>query len=187
MKKITLFIVLSFSWNIHAYMVSTGTHVPYFQSAQTSNAGARQNFDINPYVGLGTNFQMSPAQYFLPEFGYSYYLDNPSGSRREVLFLHYNFGYVLNDSFLMRYGLTTHYYRIIGKGGTTTLANGNSDKAFLNPNETRTSVYTTLNLGGDFFFNSKRKSLRFDLNMMGFREFDERLYNYLLTINFYYP
>lgn len=186
MKLAYIFLLLLFSSNLLAYSISTGTHVPYFQSAQISNSGAKQTFDINPYIGIGTNIPMSASQYFLPEFGYSYYLDNPAGSRREVLFLHYNFGYVLSNVFLLRYGLTTHYYRIIGKGGTTTLANGNSTKAFVNPNRTSTTVFTTLNLGGDYFFDSKQKSIRFDLNMMSFRDFRNRMYNYLLTLNFYY-
>lgn len=185
MKWFTLLGLFIFIAKSSAYMVSTGTYVPYLNKAQVSNAGATQKYDLNPYVGIGTNFKMSGMQYFLPEFGYAYFMDNAAGSRREMIFLHYNFGYVLSSEFILRYGLSTHRYRIIGKGGTTTLDNGTSTSEFVNPSRTRESYFTTINLGGEYFFMQRSKGLRFDLNIMSFSEFENRVYNYLLSVNFY--
>jgi len=180
---LSLTIFIPQSW---CYMVSTGTYVPYLNKAQVSTSGSTQKYDLNPYIGIGTNFPMTSSQYFLPEFAYSYFMDNASGSRREMVFLHYNFGYVLSPDALLRYGLSTHWYRIIGKGGTTTLDNGTGTTSFANPDKTVTTYFTTLNLGAEYFINSKQNSIRFDLNMMSFKDFDKRVYNYLLTYNFFH-
>lgn len=184
MKKYYLFLFL-FSKTVFALSGSIGTHVPYFNQAQVNESGSTQKIDINPYFGIGTSFHIWGRHFFLPELAYSYYLDNPAGSSREVYFLHYDFGFALRETTLLRYGLTTHYYRIKGRGGNTKLNNGNSTQSFPNPNKTVTTHFTTLDLGVEQFFLQKTKSVRFDLNFMSFRDFDHTSLNYLLTVNFY--
>lgn len=179
------FLILIFPSLSYAVTASVGSHVPYFNQAQVSETGATQKVDINPYFGIGTQIWLFDSHYFLPEFAYSYYLDNPSGSSREIFFLHYDFGYTLNDFFLLRYGLTTHYYRIKGEGGNTKLKNGNSSQSFPNPDETITTHFTTLDLGAETFFRQRTRSVRFDLNLMNFKDFDHTSFNYILTVNFY--
>ena len=185
MKKYLLILLVLKTTYTFALSASVGSHVPYFNQAQTSESGDTQKIDINPYFGLAGQFHFFGRHYLLPEFGYSYYLDNPTGSKRDVFFLHYNLGYVLRDTTLLRYGLTTHYYRVQGEGGRTTLRNGDDSQSFPNPNKTVTTHFTTLDLGVEQFFDHKQKSIRFDLNMMNFRDFDNLSLNYLLTANFY--
>ena len=184
MKKLSL-LFLVYSSSTWAYIASVGSHVPYFNQAQVNESGSTQKIDINPYFGIGTNYHIYERHYFLPEFAYSYYLDNPSGSSREVYFLHYDFGYAFSENTLLRYGLTTHYYRIKGQGGNTKLKNGNSSQSFPNPDKTVTTHFTTADLGAEQFFSQKTKSVRFDLNLMSFRDIDRTSFNYLLTVNFY--
>lgn len=184
MKMLSLLIFL-FSSKLFALSGSIGSHVPFFNQAQVNESGSTQKVDINPYFGVGTNFHIFNRHYFLPEFGYSYYLDNPSGSKREVLFLHYNIGFALRETTLLRYGLTTHYYRIKGEGGNTKLKNGESTQSFPNPNKTVTTHFTTMDFGVEQFFSQKKRSVRFDLNLMNFKNIDRRSFNYLLTVNFH--
>lgn len=185
MKWLIAFIFL-YSSSSFAISASVGTHVPYFNQAQVNVSGSTQKLAINPYFGIGTNYQIYGRHYFLPELAYSYYLDNPSGSRREVYFLHFNFGYVFQENTMLRYGLTTNYYRIIGKGGNTELRNGtDSSQSFPNPNKTVTTHFTTLNLGAEQFFSFKSRSVRFDLNLLSFKNIEHTSCNYLLTMNFY--
>ena len=165
-------------------MYSAGTYVPYFNKVQTSNTGATKKFELTPYFGLGWQFHIAGPQYFTPELGYAHWLDNAKKTKKSMVFLHYNFSYVLSPSFLWRYGLTTHWYRIGGDGGTVTLRNGNGYTDFHAPSKTVTSYFTTFNLGAEFFMD-REKSLRFDLHMMNANEFENKAYNYLLTINFY--
>lgn len=181
-----LFVIVSFfSIQSFGYFLSTGTHVPYLAKAQTNNSGSTEIFSINPYFGIGTQLNLGKAHYFSPEIGYAYYADGVEGSRSESILLQYNFSYVLTNQFALRYGLSNHWFRIVGKGGTVTLNNGSDTREFAAPSRTVTSYYSTLNFGLEYMFQSKKFSLRFDLNMMNFREFENRVFNYLLTFNFY--
>lgn len=165
-------------------MYSTGTYVPYFDKVQVSNSGATQKFDLNPYFAIGKQFNMSGPHYFMPELGYTYWLETAKKVKKNIIFLHYNFSYILSQRFIFRYGLTTHWYKIKGEGGTVSLRNGDGYTNFKAPDKEVTTYFTTLNLGSEFFFN-KRLALRFDLNMMNVNELEQRAYNYLFTVNFY--
>ncbi|MBD64474.1 MAG: hypothetical protein CME62_04665 [Halobacteriovoraceae bacterium] len=180
-----LVLILLSSTYLHAEMYATGTYVPYFLKAQVNDDGEHKKFELNPYIGLSTQIHVANKEYFVPELGYSYFLNTPEGMRREVVFLHYNFAHVITNNWLFRYGLTTHWYRVVGLGGTKRLKNGDSYKTFKNPDKTETSYFTTLNFGSEYFINNKKYSLRFDLNIMGFTEFADKEQNYLLTFNFY--
>jgi hypothetical protein len=167
------------------YSISAGTYVPFFNKAQTSTKGDTKKFEINPYISIGTQIQMSPSQYFVPEFGYAYYLESSKNVTRDTFFLHYDFAYVLHSTLLLRYGLTTHWYRIMGKGGSQTLSNGGSKTSFPLPDKTVITYFSTIDLGAEIFFNSKRNAVRFDLNIMSIAEMDSKAYNYILTFNWY--
>lgn len=169
----------------HAVMLSAGSYVPYFNQAQTSNSGSQQTFAINPYFGIGTQLPITGLTYFMPEFGYAYYPNIASKLRKDTIFLHYNFAYVITDKFIARYGLTNHWYRLLGEGGNLSLNNGNSRLTFPAPDKTVTSHFTTLNVGAEYFFSAKKYSLRFDFEIMNPKQLDDRGYNYLLTVNIY--
>lgn len=166
-------------------MVSTGTYVPYFNQVQTSTTGSKQTFALNPYFGIGGQYQITSLNYFLPELGYSYFTNTHSNMKKDTIFLHYNFAYVITNKFIARYGVTNHWYRIIGEGGSVNLGNGNNTVAFPAPNKTVTSHFNTLNVGAEYFFAAKKYSLRFDFEIMNTGNLDRRGYNYLLTVNFY--
>jgi hypothetical protein len=165
-------------------MYSAGTYVPFFNKAQVSNSGKTQTFDLTPYAGIGKQFHLAGPQYFMPELGFAYWLENPKKTQKSMIFIHYNFSYVVSQSLIWRYGLSTHWYRIKGKGGTVTLQNGNGTSNFDAPSKTVTSYFTTLNMGTEYFFN-RELSLRFDLQLMNVNKFEDKAYNYLLTLNFY--
>jgi hypothetical protein len=185
-NKIIIFFIFILSPLLgSAYVINAGTYVPYFNQAQVSDSGETQKFDINPYFGAGTQISMSGPHYFLPEIGFSYFLETPKNTKKDIIFLHYNFGYTLNSQFIIRYGLTNHWYRLHGLGGSVTLSNGNGKTTFPSPDKTVVTYFTTLNLGGEFMLSSREFSVRYDLNIMSFQELDNRAFNYILTLNWY--
>lgn len=167
-----------------AHLVGAGTFVPYFGKAQVSDSGATRFFDLNPYFFYGQQFHISGPHYFMPEIGLAFYTDNPEGSKRRTIFLHYDFSYVLAQSFILRYGISTYWDTISGEGGTVTLKNGENYQEFDAPSGTHTSYYSTLDIGGEYFVRQNR-SLRLDFNLMNARDWDNRAWNYLLTYNWY--
>lgn len=186
MKFILMTFLFVVSNKVLAYNVAVGTHTAYFKKSQVDNAGSTNTFDFNPYIGLGAQYHIYGYQYFVPEIGYSLYiLDTDDNARKEIVFLNYNFAWTFESSFIFRYGLTTYWDRQTGKGGSSTLRNGNGRTSFPNPNKTVTSYYTTVNLGAEYFWDTKDRSLRFDFHIMNARDWENRAYNYLLGVNFY--
>lgn len=183
--QIIFFLALINSPKVYAtYMYSAGTYVPYFNKMQVSNSGQSQKFTMTPYFSVGTQMQMSAIQYFMPELGYAYWLETAEKIKKSMIFLHYNFSYILSSDFIFRYGLTTHWYKIKGEGGTIRLRNGDDYINFDVPDKEVTTYFTTLNLGAEYFFK-RSISARFDLNMMSVNEFENNANNYLFTVNFY--
>lgn len=168
----------------YAAFYSVGTFVPYFNKEQTSESGDTKFFELNPYVGYGTNLHLSGSTYFLPEIAYSYLTNSEDGVRQEVIFINYHFSYYTSPSFILKYGMTTHWWRIVGSGGSKRLRNGDGYTNFKLPDETRTSYITSL-FGGFESFIDQDKSFRFDLNIMDSINSDSRAYNYMLGVNFY--
>ncbi|MFT6631093.1 MAG: hypothetical protein ACJAS4_001040 [Bacteriovoracaceae bacterium] len=184
-SKFILIILVLLPSLAQGYVISAGTYVPYFNQAQVSDSGETQKFEINPYFGAGTQYALSGPHYFLPEIGFSYFLQNSKNTKKDVIFLHYNFGYTLNSQFIIRYGLTNHWYRLHGQGGSVSLSNGNGKTTFPSPDKTVVTYFTTLNIGGEYMFPSRQFSARYDFNIMSFQELDNRAYNYILTFNWY--
>lgn len=185
LRSCVTFLFILFSHNAFSViMYSTGTYVPYFDKMQVSNSGSTQKFALNPYISIGKQFQISGAHYFMPELGYSYWIETAKKIKKSMIFLQYNFSYILTRSLIFRYGLSTHWYKIKGEGGTVSLRNGDGYTNFKAPDKQVTTYFTTLNLGTEYFFK-KTLSLRFDLNMMNINEFKNKSSNYLLTVNFY--
>lgn len=168
----------------YASFVSVGTFVSYFNKEQVSESGDTKFFQLNPYIGYGTNINLSGPTYFLPEIAYSYLSNSKDGIRQEVIALNYHFSHYNSPSFILKYGLTTYWWRIVGQGGTKRLRNGDGYTNFKLPNETRTSYLTSLFVGFESFYQQDQ-SFRFDLNIMDSINSESRAYNYTIGINFY--
>lgn len=167
-----------------AHMVTTGTFVPFINKAQVSDEGATQKFELTPYIGYGQQIHINGPHYFMPEIALAYYVSPAKKTKKRVVFLHYDFSYILSSAFILRYGLSTYWYTQSGDGGTVTLRNGNNYSKFKAPSKTSTSYFSTLDFGGEFFIRQTR-SIRLDFNMMNARDFKNRAYNYILTYNWY--
>ena len=181
--KITILFSLLLS-NCFAAFFSTGTFVPYFNKEQVSENGSKKVFQLNPYFGYGTNIHLSGKTYFLPEIAYSYLTNSEDSVRQEIVFLNYHFSYYNSPNIILKYGLSTYWWRIAGQGGTKRLRNGDGYTNFRLPDETRTSYITSL-MGGFESFFKQDQSFRFDLYIMDSINSDSRSYHYFLGVNFY--
>ncbi len=93
---LSLFILMSLSsLTARGFVTTAGTFVPFVNKVQTNVSGATKKFELNPYIGIGTQIQMSSHQYFVPEIGYSYFLESSKNVFRDTIFIHYDFAYVL--------------------------------------------------------------------------------------------
>lgn len=125
---------------------------------------------------------MTSSIAFVPEIGYARYFQNAKKINKDILFFKYQFAHALSSVFFLRYGLSTHWLRISGDGGYVSLRNGSGYTNFKAPSKTRTSYFSTLDLGIEGMIK-KDLSLRFDLNFMSIADTDNWATNYLLTLN----
>lgn len=182
--KLTILFSFLFLNICYGKYVSLGTFVPYFNKEQVNNEGDKKIFELNPYIGIGNNFPLVANHFFVPELAYTYMMSSEDDVREEIIFLNYHFARPITTNFILRYGLTTHWWRIVGKGGRMRLRNGNGYTKFKLPNKTQTSYITSLMLGFENFIDNE-KSFRFDLNLMDSINSESRTYNYLLTVNLF--
>jgi len=168
----------------YSSFASVGTFVHYFNQEQVSESGETKKFELNPYFGYGHNFALTQSHYFVPEIAYCYIMSSEEDVREDIIFLNYHFSYYISPRLLIKYGLTTYWWRITGTGGRKRLNNGNGTTNFKLPNKTVTSYVSALTGGLESFIDNQ-KSLRFDLQMMDSINDENMSFNYLLTVNFY--
>ena len=89
-----------------------GSYTSYFQKAKNNSSGKLENFELNPYVHVGSQLAFHSKLYFVPEVGFAYFLDTPSHVKKNIIFLHYNFSYFLRSRFIFRYGLSNHLLQL---------------------------------------------------------------------------
>lgn len=183
MKKILFLYLITFQSAYAVIGYKFGTFVPYFGKMQVSDSGDTQTIDLNPYLGIGTNFRLKGNFLALPEAGYTFFTSTAKKNTKSIIFLKYNFGYAFKK-FILRSGLSTHWYRLGGEGGTVTLSNGTGQTDFKAPLTTKTTYFTTLDFGVEYLFSTKFGA-RFDLNTMGFNNSESLAFNYILSFNYY--
>jgi len=178
-----VFMGLFISFNSFALVdLNLGTYVSSFNQVQVNTSGQTRTFSFTPYFGVGADFELWGPIYFHPEFGLIKYTDTQTNYEKQEIFLHYNFDYQLSTSLTPRFGLTTHWLQIKGKGGKKKMNNGSGYATFDSPAVTTTSYFTTLNLGlkADI---SPIYYLRFDFLLNDWKDISQASYNYLLTLN----
>lgn len=178
-------LVLSLSLNsVHA-LVSLGGYVPFGPSTQKETTGSSNTFSFSPMISVNTIFP-TPFfnQLFLPELAMVFHSEDQDGySKRTTLFL-FDFGHLLTNDVILRYGLGTALTRITGEGGTVTLPNGSDTSTYYQPNEASTSWNTTVNLGieGQIMPNY---SMRFQTYWFSLLNSEARKASYSLNLVYY--
>jgi hypothetical protein len=180
---ISLTLLLSFPcWSLSS--LNFGTYVPYFNKAQVSDSGASKKFELNPFVSYSSTIPLGTFS-FIPEFGLSMDMNESPGYQKDYIFIRYMFGHSISPIMQLRYGLSTTWIKMTSEGGSTSLNNGGSTSTYYYPGGSKQSYITTLDGGLEWNFK-QIYTLRFDLQIMSFTNFDKWNYNYILGISRYF-
>jgi len=166
--------------------VNLGTHTEYFNKVQTDSSGDTRKFEIAPTVGAGIviNFPYDRFK-FLPELNWVLPHDGLNNNVIKNLFmLRADIGYDPLDWLRFRLGSSIMHLNQHGRGGTTKINNGNGTSTFFNPDENRSSINTTFDLGAEILFEDW--ALRLQTYTYSLFAHDQRQLSYTIFISYYW-
>lgn len=175
------------SWDkMDAWSFQFGSHTEFFNNVQSDASGSQRKFDFAPTIGFGMKFSFSPAWKLLPEVNWVLPIDAGSSNMISNLFMvRGDVGYELFDWFRLRVGTSLMWLNMHGKGGKTQVSNGAGKSTFYNPDENRSALNNTFDLGAEAFFN-KDWSARIQTYTYSLFQEERRQLSYTLFLTHYW-
>lgn len=142
------------SKTIDSYLLNFGTHTEFYNAVQIDDNGGMRKFEVAPTIGFGLKMPMDSGFIFLPEV--NWVLPRSAGDSqiiKNLFMLRADFGYDPVDWFRVRVGTSIMWLNQHGRGGSAKVNNGNGTSTFYYPDENRSSINNTLDLGGEILFS----------------------------------
>jgi hypothetical protein len=140
---------------VESWILNIGNHTEFYNSVQINDSGDTRKIEFAPVLGAG--LYMPLANYdlkFLPEF--NWVLPRSAGSSRIIknLFMfRADLGYDPLDWLRLRLGTSLLWLNQHGRGGSAKVNNGTGSSTFYYPDENRSSVNNTLDIGVEALFD----------------------------------
>ncbi len=141
---------------IEAISFNVGPHTENFNAVQSDASGGKRKFDFAPTIGAGLLIPWRPwdlGLLFLPEL--NWVLPQFSGESRivkNIFMLRSDLGYDVLPWLRLRAGTSLMWLNQHGRGGSTELENGNTTSTFYYPEENRSSLNNTVDLGAEALY-----------------------------------
>lgn len=139
---------------VDTYLLNFGTHTEFFNAVQIDDNGGMRKFELAPTIGFGLKMPLDYGFIFLPEV--NWVLPRSAGDSqiiKNLFMLRADFGYDPVDWFRVRMGTSVIWLNQHGRGGSAKVNNGNGTSTFYYPDENRSSINNTLDLGGELLFS----------------------------------
>lgn len=157
---------------------------PLTTQAKADLTGGKNLFSPSPMFHLSGRFNIKDRHYFLPEYGYVYFLNTNDNFTKILNKWSLDFGYVLFDKYNLRYGVSTMVYSYNGPGGTVTMQDGSSTSSYALPKDANKTYNTTLDLGFEYQHNAHH-GVRLDTHVFSILS-DARQLSYNLSYHYYF-
>ncbi len=155
---LTLFIFLillpdQIEAKIEKIQMNFGSHTEFYNATQVNESGDKNKFDFSPTIGAGISYDIAPSYSFLPEINWVLPTEVSSRIIKNIIMLRGDFAYSPIDWFKLRAGTSLIILNQHGRGGRTSINNGNTTTNFYYPNENHSSFNNTFDLGVEFTKN----------------------------------
>lgn len=172
---------------IESIYFNLGTHTEFYNSVQTDASGGVRKFDAKtPTVGAGLSIPLGIYDLrFLPEV--NWVLPKTSGDSKIIKNLFMFRGDLAYDPWewlRLRLGTSLMWLNQHGRGGKTEMDNGNGTSPFYYPNENRSSLNNTLDLGAELRHNAW--ALRLQSYIYSVFVEERRQVSYTLFVSYYW-
>ena len=124
-----------------------GFHTEFYDALQIDKSGTQRKIDFAPTLGLGMQLPIAEEFKFLPEFNWVLPRDVGSKIIRNLFMFRADLGYDPLEWLRLRVGTSLMWLNQQGRGGTANINNGNEVSTFYYPDENRSSLNNTFDLG----------------------------------------
>lgn len=139
---------------IESIYVNGGFHTEFFNNVQVDSSGGMRKFDFAPVIGAGIRLPISDSWNFMPEMNWVLPHDSNTRIIKNLIMFRGDVAYDALDWLRLRVGTSLMWLNQHGRGGTAKISNGESTSSFYYPDENRSSINNTFDLGAEFLMNS---------------------------------
>jgi hypothetical protein len=196
MTKLLIFLVLtgyfcaaSFAEDLssaktRSFLFHAGVHTDFYNKVQMDGSGGMRIFDPAPTLGGGMLIPMNSDFFFLPEI--NWVLPQQPGERilKNLFMMRADLGFDPIEWFRIRLGTSLMLLNQSGGGGSAEIKNGNGTSTFYYPDQSRSSLNNTLDLGFEFLIHSF--SLRLQNYIYSPLKEERRQISYSLFLSYYW-
>jgi len=130
-----------------------GPHTEFYNATQINDSGDKNKFDFSPTIGAGIIYDLGPMYSFQPEINWVLPTEVSSRVIKNIFMLRGDLAYSPVDWCKLRAGTSLIILNQHGRGGQTSINNGNTTTTFYYPNQNHSSFNNTLDLGIEFIKN----------------------------------
>jgi hypothetical protein len=164
---------------------SLGTHTEFYNAVQKDDSGGLRKFDIAPTLGAGMGFPIWNEWRFLPEVNWVLpQMIESSKIMVNTFMLRGDLGYDPLSWLRLRLGSSLIWQNQQGRGGTAQMNNGNATSTFYYPDENRSSLNNTLDVGVETILD--QYSLRLQTYFYSVFKEEQRQISYTLFFTYYW-
>jgi hypothetical protein len=170
---------------VQKYVFNVGTHTEFYNAVQIDPSGGVRKLDPAPVIGLGLHIPFQYELLFLPEFNWVLPRGgNDSKIIKNHFMLRADLGHTPVEWFRVRLGTSLMWLNQHGRGGPTNVNNGDDTSTFYYPDENRSSLNNTLDIGAEFFLDEW--ALRLQTYTYSLLREERRQLSYTLFVSYYW-
>lgn len=165
--------------------LNIGSHTEFFNGVQNDAKGSFRKFDFAPTVGFIYSMPLSDKLTFLPEINWVLpQMIEDSNIMINTFMFRADWGYSLIEWMRLRLGTSIMWQNQQGKGGKTTMNNGNGETTFYFPTENRSSYNNTLDIGAEVLLD--QFAIRLQSYIYSVFKEEKRQVSYSLFLSYYW-
>lgn len=169
---------------IQSYALNVGSHTEYFDGVQNDASGGTRKIDFAPTIGGSIVLPLSESFTFNPEINWVLPLSSSDKIIKNLFMFRADVGYLPIDWLRLRLGTSLMWLNQNGGGGSVDVSNGNSSSTFYYPDENRSSLNNTLDVGAEFLLG--QWALRLQTYVYSAFKEERRQISYTLFVSYYW-
>ena len=170
---------------IKNYYLNLGSHTEFYDAVQNDESGGLRKFEMAPTIGFGLDMPISDKLTFLPEFNWVLPKTiEDSHIMINTFMLRGDLGFDPLDWLRLRIGTSLMWQNQQGRAGKVQMNNGDSTSTFYYPDENRSSLNNTFDVGTEAKFD--QFAIRLQTYTYSLLKKEQRQLSYTLFFSYYW-
>jgi hypothetical protein len=170
---------------IKNYYFNLGSHTEFYDAVQNDASGGLRKFEMAPTIGFGLAMPISEKLIFLPEFNWVLPKTiEDSHIMINTFMLRGDLGFDPLDWLRLRIGTSLMWQNQQGRAGKVQMNNGDSTSTFYYPDENRSSLNNTFDVGAETIFD--QFAIRLQTYTYSLFKKEQRQFSYTLFFSYYW-